>query len=209
MPEERDDVHWDDDTPCAGCTVHRRDVLRLGSAAVLGVGLTGASAVEAAGTTAPELLPPQPQDRIQIIRGALKNQVVRPDMLEIGAKPFEAFPLDAGDQTLRRKNRLNRLLVVRLDPAEMDAPTKARSIEGVLVYSAVCTHRGCTIKSWKKEERHFRCHCHLSEFAALSEGGVVTGPARRQLPMIPLSLDEDGFVVAADGFTGKPGAAKK
>ena len=151
----------------------------------------------------------QAGDRIQIIQGDFKDQVVRPEMLELDAAPIEAFPFDPVSGTLRRGNRLNRILVLRLSPAEMDEATRARSADGVLVYSAICTHRGCTVNSWMPEQRHLRCHCHLSEFAALSEGSVRGGPARRQLPMVPLGLDDEGFVVAIEGFTRKPGADTK
>ena len=135
--------------------------------------------------------------------------MLRPEMLEPGAGPIEAFPVDPASGTLRRANRLNRLIALRLDPAEMDEPTRARSADGILVYSAICTHRACTVNSWMPEQRHLRCHCHLSEFAALSEGSVKGGPARRQLPMVPLGLDDDGFVVAVEGFTRKPGGDTK
>lgn len=119
------------------------------------------------------------------------------------------FPFDPVGDVLRRKNRLNRLLFVELSPSDMDEPTREGAAEGMLVYSAVCTHRGCTIKSWKAEEQHFRCHCHLSEFAPLSEGSALSGPAKRPLAMVPVGLDDEGFVVAVGEFTRKPGAAKK
>ncbi|MGI9433347.1 MAG: ubiquinol-cytochrome c reductase iron-sulfur subunit [Geminicoccaceae bacterium] len=119
------------------------------------------------------------------------------------------FPFEPGGEILRKKNRLNRLLLVQLDLDDMDEPTRIVSAEGVLVYSAVCTHRGCTIQSWKAEEQHFRCHCHLSEFAPLSEGSALSGPAKKPLPLIPLGVDDDGFVVAMGEFNRKPGAQKK
>lgn len=185
----------------------RRDVIVGGAGLIIGGGLLNPE--EAVAATAPEKMTPQPGDRIQAVKGALKGEALKPEMLEIGAAPVEAFPFDPAADVLRRKNRLNRMLIMRLDPAEMDEPTRARSAGGVLVYSALCTHRNCTIKSWKAEERVMRCHCHLSEFDALSEGSVLSGPARRQLPMIPLGLDEEGFVIALDNFTRKPGGAKK
>ena len=117
--------------------------------------------------------------------------------------------LEQENEVLRRKYRLNRLLVMKLDPAEMTDDTRARSAEGVLVFSALCTHRACTIKSWMADERHMRCHCHLSQFAALDEGRVMNGPAKRHLPMVPVAIDEEGYVVATDTFTAKPGGAKK
>ncbi len=186
---------------------NRRDVLVGGTGLLLGASLL--TPEEATASTKPEDLFPQAGDRIQGIKGDLKKQDLKPEMLEIGAKPVEAFPFDPAVGILRRKNRLNRMLVLRLDPAEMDEETLGRSVDGVLVYSALCTHRSCTIKSWKPEERIMRCHCHLSEFAALSGGSVLSGPARRQLPMVPLGLDDEGFVIALDDFTRKPGGAKK
>ncbi len=187
----------------------RREVVIGGAALVATACISWPDSVEAAAKAGPERQPLQAGDRIQIIKGPLKDQLLRADMLDSGAPPFEAFPFATTDAVLRRRYRLNRLLVLRLESAEMDDETRARSVDGLLAYSALCTHRACTIKSWKAEERHLRCHCHLSEFAALSEGSVMSGPARRRLPMVPLGKDDEGFVVAVDGFTGRPGAAKK
>jgi len=186
---------------------NRRDILAAGTGLLIGAAIGTPDTADAA--KPPERMPAQAGDRIQIIKGDLKDQFVKPEILEAGARPFEAFPIDPATGVLRRKNRLNRMLVMRLDPEEMDEGTRERSVDGVLVYSALCTHRNCTIKSWKPEERIMRCHCHLSEFAALSEGSVLSGPARRQLPMVPLGLDDEGYVVALDTFTRKPGGAKK
>ena len=184
--------------------VDRRSVVIGGSALLAAAGLPADAA-----TSKPDRMFLQPGDRIQIVQGDLKDQALRPEMLEQGAGPIEGFPLDPASGTLRRANRLNRLIALRLDPAEMDEPTRARSSDGVLVYSAICTHRACTVNSWMPEQRHLRCHCHLSEFAALSEGSVKSGPARRQLPMVPLGLDSEGFLVALEGFTRKPGGDTK
>lgn len=195
-----------DDAP--GSAVRRTVV--VGGAALIATGraLIGTEA-EAAADPKPEKLFTQPGDRFQFIKGDLKGQFLRPDMLVTDAPPIEVFPYAVAEDVIRRKNRLNRMLVLKLDTNEMDQDTSSRSVDGVLAYSALCTHRACTIKSWKAEERHLRCHCHLSEFAALSEGSVKSGPAKRQLPMVPLGLDEEGFVIATETFTRKPGGAKK
>ncbi len=185
----------------------RRELLIGCAALVAGAAGLFPEESEAAAKPGREML--QAGDRFQIVRGSLKGETLRPELLKVGARPFEGFPLDPVKKVLRRRNRLNRVLMLRLDPQEMDEPTRERSAEGVLVYSALCTHRSCTIKSWKAEERHLRCHCHLSEFAALSEGSVRNGPAKKQLPMVPLGLDDEGFVVGLEGFTRKPGGAKK
>ncbi|MGH1417904.1 MAG: ubiquinol-cytochrome c reductase iron-sulfur subunit [Hyphomicrobiaceae bacterium] len=178
-----------------------RRTLIVGAAATA-IGLPHAVRAE---TVAPNELFAQAGDRIQIIKGEMKGKLLRPEMLTEAAKPIEAFPFDPKNEVLRRRNRQNRLLVLRLNPDEMEASTRELSVEGVLAYSAICTHRACTIKAWKVEERHLRCHCHLTEFAALTGGTVMTGPAQRQLPMVPLGIDDDGFVIAKGGFTDKPG----
>lgn len=185
---------------------NRRDVVVTGTVAIATL-LTATSA--SASEEAPEKLPVQPGDRFQLIKGELKGEFLKPEMLVEGEAPIEAFPYDPSAEVLRRKNRLNRLLVIRLDPDEMDEETRAREVDGVLSFSAICTHRGCTINSWKAEERHLRCHCHLSEFDALSGGSVMRGPSKRQLAMVPLETDAEGYVVATSGFTSKVGGAKK
>lgn len=187
----------------------RREVVLTGAA--IAAGLAGSMLVsdDADAAKPPEKEFAKAGDRIQLIKGDHKNEFVKPEMLTVGDRPIEAFPYATADGILRRRNRLNRLLVLRLDPAEMDEETRARSVDGVLVYSALCTHRACTIKSWMEAERRVRCHCHLSEFATLNSGKVESGPARRSLPAIPVELDDEGFIVAADGFNRKPGPAKK
>ena len=47
------------------------------------------------------------------------------------------------------------------------------------IYSAVCTHMGCTI-SWNPLEKSFDCPCHGSRFSAIS-GIVINGPANNQI----------------------------
>lgn len=191
--------------------INRRSVV-AGAAAIGAFAGLASSPVEAAQDAKqakPEKMPVQTGDRIQFIKGDNKGEFLRADMLIEGEKPIEAFPFDPQNEVLRRKYRLNRLLVLKLNPSEMNEDTRARSADGVLVFSALCTHRACTIKSWMPEERNLRCHCHLSRFAALEEGRVQDGPAKRQLPMVPVGLDDEGYVIAMDTFTSKPGAAKK
>ena len=175
------------------------------------IGLAGLTLIATPSYAAkkPESLPPQVGDRFQITKGPLKGELLRPGLLKVGEAPMIGFPFDPKGEILRRKNRLNRLLLVELDPADMEEETRERSAEGVLIYSAVCTHRGCTIASWKADEQHFRCHCHLSEFAPLDNARPLAGPAKKPLAAVPTAVDDEGFVVATAEFTRKPGAAKK
>lgn len=200
-------------TACEGCpqgATSRREVIAGGAALTAGaMGLTPDFAAAADGGP-PEKLFVQPGDRFEIVKGDLKGELLRADTLTAGAKFYESFPQDPASGVLRRKNRLNRLLALRIDPAAMSDETKARATEdGVLVFSAVCTHKGCTIKSWMEEELNLRCHCHLSVFSATDVGRVLGGPAKFELPMVPLTVDGEGYVVAASGFTADPGGKTK
>ena len=180
----------------------RRQALLGGLGIVAGLGLAGRDAVAA---KKPNQLPPQTGDRLMFTKGALKNELVRPELLKAGDAQIEGFPFSVADDVLRKRNRMNRLLIIKADPAEMDEDTAALAADGVLAFSAVCTHKGCTIKSWMEQEQHLRCHCHLSEFAVLTGGSVEGGPARAPLPMLGLSIDDEGFVVVAQEFNRKPG----
>ena len=189
-------------------TTHRRAVIVGGAALAAGFAGAAPETATAAGSD-PAKLEVQPGDFLEIIRGPRKGERVRADALEPGAEPLECFPVDPATGTLRRGHRLNRMLVLKLDPAELSAATAANAVDGALVFSAICTHKGCTIKSWMAEERNLRCHCHLSQFDARSAGDVRSGPAKHQLPMVPLALDAEGYVVAAGGFTSAPGGKTK
>jgi Rieske Fe-S protein len=126
--------------------------------------------------------------------------------LKVGEKPVIAYPYNAKEKETRDGTRLNRILLVKLDPAKMDAATKGRSADGVVAYSAFCTHQGCDVNSWVAAEEALLCFCHFSKFNPGQEAAVVGGPAPRPLPALPLKV-EDGKLVVADGFSAPPGKA--
>ena len=98
------------------------------------------------------------------------------------------------------------MLLIRLPEAEMTAETRARAAGGVLAYSAVCTHQGCDTKTWLAKEKALVCFCHSSKFALLDGAIVISGPAPRALPALPLALDGEQLVVAG-AFTAPPGGS--
>jgi Rieske Fe-S protein len=54
--------------------------------------------------------------------------------------------------------------------------------------SAICTHRKCKLNT--EPNGSFLCPCHGSTFD--SKGRVIKGPARRDLPVFPVSTNENG-----------------
>jgi Rieske Fe-S protein len=52
-------------------------------------------------------------------------------------------------------------------------------------YSAVCTHRGCTVGY---SDGKLACPCHGSVFDPTNDGAVVNGPATQPLPEIPIQV---------------------
>ena len=62
-----------------------------------------------------------------------------------------------------------------------------------VAYSAVCTHQGCDVAYQGGE---LACPCHGSVFDPADGAAVVTGPATRLLPEIPIKV-QGGEVVRA------------
>ena len=96
------------------------------------------------------------------------------------------------------------MLLIRLPVEEIDADAREHVADGVLAYSAICTHQGCEVSAWMADERLMVCFCHNSHFDPAEGGRVVGGPARARLPILPLSV-ADGELIVAAGFTSKPG----
>ncbi len=126
--------------------------------------------------------------------------------ITVDSKPVIVYPYDSAAKVARSSSRLNRILLVKLDPSTLDGPTAERAADGVVAYSAFCTHQGCDVNSWVAAEKALLCFCHFSKFSPQQEAAVVGGPAPRPLPALPLQ-SKDGKLVVADGFNAAPGKA--
>ena len=111
-------------------------------------------------------------------------------------KPLLAFPFDAAKAEMRSDSRLNKIVLMRFNEAELNPETRARAAGGVVAFSAICTHQGCDVKTWLPKELALVCFCHSTKFLLLEGGSVASGPALRSLPFLPLSLDGDQLVIA-------------
>lgn len=176
----------------------RRQALKAATLVAFGAAI-GLQPVRAADTG------PQPGDWLVEADDASRKPLDS-GSLKVNQKQLIAWPYDPVAKAPRDGVRLNRIALIRLDPAGMDAATKARSADGVLAYSAFCTHQGCDVSSWLPAEQAMLCFCHFSKFAPLTEASVVGGPAPRPLPALALKV-EDGKLVVASGFNTPPGKA--
>jgi rieske iron-sulfur protein len=188
------------------CDYPRRTLLR----GAIGLGLTlPLTSVQAAQEDDPKKARPQAGDQFVYFSGDRKGQVIKADDLALGGPQVLAYPMDPATDTVRNGSRLNQVLVIRLDPAQLSKDTSANAADGVVVYSAACTHEACPVSMWKNEKGGvLYCACHGSEYDPRDAANVVGGPAPRRLAMLPLK-SEDGVLVVTGPFTGKVGAAKR
>ncbi len=179
----------------------RRTVLK----AALGLGL-GLALRDPARAQDPEprRARPRPGDRLVFASGPRKGESIRPRDLSPNGEPLTAWPMDPRTKIVRDDSRLNEILLLRLEPADLSDETRARSAEGIVAYSAVCTHTGCDVWEWHAATKTVKCPCHFSVFDPKDGARVLDGPAPRRLPALPLEV-ADGVLTAAGEFVGRPG----
>ena len=147
---------------------------------------------------------PQRNDRFVFAGGGRKGQVITLADLPAGGAPLTAYPMDPTTRIVRDDSRLNQVLLVRLDPNGLNGDTRARAADGIVAYSAVCTHTGCDSWDWQPASSTVKCPCHFSEFDLKESARVLNGPAPRRLPALPLKV-VDGMLSVAGSFIGRPG----
>ena len=131
-------------------------------------------------------------------------QPLRPEDLRVGtlvsASPEGLTELqeEEGTQNARAKASI---ILVRMKPEEIRSQQGADwDFNGILAFSKICTHVGCPIALYQQRTHHLLCPCHQSTFDLADSGNVVFGPAARRMPQLPITVDDEGYLVAADGF---------
>jgi rieske iron-sulfur protein len=183
----------------------RCDAGRIGRRAALELGLCLAFAPRLAlAQTEPARERPKEGDLLVAVGGSMAPEPLKPDDLPLGGKQTMAWPMDPETHTVRNGSRLNKVLLLHLDPDGFDADTKDHAVEGVVAYSAVCTHTGCDVINWHPDSELLECPCHYSTYNPKEGAKVVSGPSPRRLPALPLKI-VDGRLVVAKPFTGRAG----
>ncbi len=106
------------------------------------------------------------------------------------------------------------IVIVRVDPSQLRLPAGRGdwAPRGISAYSKICTHAACAISLYRKPlfpptapDRALVCPCHYSTFDPATGGTVIFGPAGRDLPQLPLTIDEAGELRAAGDYSGPVG----
>ncbi|WP_179136918.1 QcrA and Rieske domain-containing protein [Candidatus Entotheonella palauensis] len=186
---------------CAAPRLERRTLFKT----VLGglMALPFADAAIAQGRS-PAKARPRKGDRFVFALGERQDELVAPADVQPGATPVLTYPIDPQTQVIRNGSRINQVVLVRVDPEQIADNTRRYAADGIVAYSAFCTHRGCPVMGWQVETRMLKCPCHNSEFDPRDGARVILGPAKRRLAALPLHI-VDGVLMAAGGFKGRLG----
>ena len=144
---------------------------------------------------------------VRVMTDAPEPRPLRPSDLEIGSlvnampETFEDLP-EEGPERLNARAK-SPVIVVRMLPEEINAASGREnwSVEGILAYSKICTHVGCPINLYEQTTHNLLCPCHQSMFDVADNGKVIFGPAARNLPQLPLTVDDEGYLVSQSDFT--------
>jgi ubiquinol-cytochrome c reductase iron-sulfur subunit len=94
------------------------------------------------------------------------------------------------------------VLLMRMEPEELHEAEdrKTWSYDGIVAYSKVCTHVGCPVALYEQHTHHLLCPCHQSQFDVADGAAVIFGPAARPLPQLPITVDDEGYLIAQSDF---------
>lgn len=116
--------------------------------------------------------------------------------------PEELADLSHHDGYLEEKAKAIVLLMRMPQDVLIEADDrKDWSYDGIVAYSKVCTHVGCPVALYEQQTHHLLCPCHQSQFDVSDGAKVIFGPAARPLPQLPITVDDEGYLVARSDFT--------
>jgi len=122
--------------------------------------------------------------------GAAAGDALKASDIQQG-KSVQVFPKGKAD------NQQNLIEIVRT--------AAGTGKEGLAAYSAICTHLGCVVQAQLNQSNQIACPCHNSHFDPSNNAAVVSGPAPRPLPSLPIDVGQDGVVTVAGAFSAKVG----
>lgn len=197
-----------DEGPLDDAVVQRRRVIQagVGVGVVLGLGALSALSVTSSlrppERTSPDRAPPADGDPLVLAND--HQHFVVPDDVPLASGLVLAYPQDPDTQVVKAGTLDNLIVLSRFEPDSLDEATRENAAEGIVAYSGVCPHLGCTVTTWNEEREALHCLCHHAYFDPRDAADVITGPSPRALPAIPLKIVAGNLLVAGD-FLGPVG----
>ncbi|SMH39837.1 menaquinol-cytochrome c reductase iron-sulfur subunit precursor [Rathayibacter oskolensis] len=159
-------------------------------------------------------LGPQDENPVELLKTTLWREGTRLTLDPSGApilasdvtlgSAFHVIPegLEESEHVLEEKAKAA-VLVMRLKPEDLiiSEGRETWSYDGIVAYSKICTHVGCPVALYEQQTHHLLCPCHQSQFDITREAAVIFGPAKRPLPQLPITIDDEGYLIARSDFT--------
>jgi len=147
---------------------------------------------------------------------------MRPEDIDAGGMET-VFPwreADGDGTTVESHERLseiamgvrNPVMLIRIKPVDMLRVVKRKGQESfnfgeLFAFTKVCSHLGCPSSLYEQQTYRILCPCHQSQFDALHFARPIFGPAARALAQLPITIDQDGYLVANGDFIEPVGPA--
>jgi ubiquinol-cytochrome c reductase iron-sulfur subunit len=147
---------------------------------------------------------------------------MRPEDIDAGGMET-VFPWresDGDGTTVESHHRLaeismgvrNPVMLIRIKSQDMPRVVKRKGQESfnfgdLFAYTKVCSHLGCPSSLYEQQSYRILCPCHQSQFDALHFAKPIFGPAARALAQLPITIDQDGYLVANGDFIEPVGPA--
>jgi ubiquinol-cytochrome c reductase iron-sulfur subunit len=74
-------------------------------------------------------------------------------------------------------------------------------------FSKICSHLGCPTSLYESQTNRILCPCHQSQFLATEYARPIFGPATRPLAQLPITVNDEGYLVAKGDFAEPVGPA--
>jgi ubiquinol-cytochrome c reductase iron-sulfur subunit len=142
--------------------------------------------------------------KVRLTRG--DGTPIRPEDVSTGGQ-MTVFPGIPGGATNEWADSPTLLIHLRPDDAQLtranadaDPRNKGSMWGDYVAYSKICTHAGCPASLYEQQTNRLLCPCHQSQFLITRNAQPIFGPATRRLPMLPLTVDEEGFFIASHDY---------
>ena len=108
---------------------------------------------------------------------------------------------DGGTPNLLEEKAKAAVLLMRLDEDIIESQKQRDwGYHGIVAYSKICTHVGCPVGLYEQTTHHLLCPCHQSTFDVTQDAKVIFGPAKRPLPQLQITVDDEGYLVSKAPF---------